>query len=64
MDIKMENIVNMTISDYISLLSSKESIPGGGTTSAITAVMGVSLYLMVKSIYREWKIFAIQDKSY
>ena len=43
----MNRIVDMTIKDYIDILSSKSSMPGGGTTSAMTAVMGVSLYLMV-----------------
>lgn len=43
----MEKIADMTIKNYIDVLSSKSPMPGGGTTSALTAVMGVSLYLMV-----------------
>lgn len=43
----MDKIIDMTIKHYIDILSSKASMPGGGTTSAITATMGVSLYLMV-----------------
>ena len=46
-DYTMEKITDMTIKDYINILSSKTSMPGGGTTSALTAAMGVSLYLMV-----------------
>ena len=43
----MDKIVDMTIKEYIDILSSKAAMPGGGTTSAMIAVMGVSLYLMV-----------------
>ena len=43
----MNKIVDMSIKNYIDVLSSKSSMPGGGTTSALTAAMGVSLYLMV-----------------
>ena len=43
----MEKITDLTLKQYIDILSSKSSMPGGGTTSAITAAMGVSLYLMV-----------------
>lgn len=43
----MNNIVDMTIKDYIDILSSNAPMPGGGTTSALNAAMGVSLYLMV-----------------
>ena len=43
----MDKISDMTIKHYIDILSSKSSMPGGGTTSALTAAMGVSLYLMV-----------------
>lgn len=43
----MNNITDLSIKNYIDILSSKEPMPGGGTTSALTSAMGVSLYLMV-----------------
>ena len=41
---------NMQIKDYIDVLSSKSSMPGGGTVSAINGAMGISLILMVVNL--------------
>lgn len=49
----MDNISQMSIKQYIDVLSSKSSMPGGGTTSALNATMGVSLFLMVINISLE-----------
>ncbi len=41
------NFSNKTLSAYLNQLSSKESVPGGGSAAGLTAALGVGLVSMV-----------------
>lgn len=57
------------IAEFINVLKSKSSMPGGGTASALTSSMGVSLILMVinlsigKDKFREFEELLQKNKK-
>ena len=62
-------ILNKDIKSYLEKLKSKSATPGGGSVSAITAVQGVALNLMVieltigKKGYEQHQEFLIKEKA-
>lgn len=63
------NYKDCKIESFINLLKSNESMPGGGTASALVSAMGVSLILMVinlsieKEKYKEHKELLQNNKN-
>ena len=43
-------LVNMSVTDFMNKLASKEPTPGGGSAAALSGVMGVSLVQMVANL--------------
>ncbi|MCL2227190.1 MAG: cyclodeaminase/cyclohydrolase family protein [Oscillospiraceae bacterium] len=43
-------LVNKTCSEYVEVLASKESVPGGGSASALAGAIGMALGTMVGSL--------------
>lgn len=60
---------DLTIEDYAAKLASKESVPGGGSAAAVTALLGCSLLEMSinltlgKEKYEEYNDFLIEKKA-
>jgi formiminotetrahydrofolate cyclodeaminase len=46
----MSQFASLSVSDFLDALSSPDPTPGGGTASAITGAIGVSLLMMVSSL--------------
>lgn len=46
----MSLLMDMTLRDYCSLLASNEPAPGGGSTAALSGVLGASLTMMVVNL--------------
>lgn len=42
----MKKLIQLSVKDYIIGLSAKEPTPGGGSSAALTAALGVSLIIM------------------
>lgn len=59
----MLNTGNQRIEDYLSVLSSKEPIPGGGGASAIAAGLGGALGAMVCNLTKGKKKYAAYEED-
>lgn len=46
----MDQLMNMSVKDFCDVLSSKEPAPGGGSTAALSGVLGASLTMMVGNL--------------
>ena len=43
-------LINLSVTDFMTKLASKEPTPGGGSAAALSGVMGVSLVQMVANL--------------
>ena len=55
--------MDKTIKEYADLLSSKEPAPGGGSTAALTGVMGAALFMMVVNLSLGKKSYEALDET-
>lgn len=55
-------LVNLSITDFMSKLASKEPTPGGGSAAALSGVMGISLVQMVANLTLGRKKYADHEE--